>query len=176
MNSYRKCFRICGLLDRRYGLRHKRLHGRGWGSSWSVQVWYGKPGCPPTSERAYGTFLTTIDEETGFRLRKWDLFLFLPKRQKVRNTPNSPHIFVPLQTVNLSLQRCSRWGWTGIGTQVVGQRHPSVGPRRDGYASPAEYVCPFCSAIVEVIRDRSSDETCVEGFEWSLGFLTRTFG
>ena len=53
-------------------------------------------------------------------------------------TPNIPHVSVPLQTANLSLHRCSRGGWTGIRTQVVGQRHPSVGLRRVGCASPAE--------------------------------------
>ena len=67
----------------------------------------------------------------------------------------------------------------GVG-QVSGPRSLVNDIRRLAYAvSVAPLLlssCPSCSAIVGVIRNCSSDETGVEGFEWSLGLLTRTFG
>ena len=133
------CFRVCGLLVRRYGLRHARLHGCGWGCSWSVQVWYGKPGCPPTSEPAYGIFLD--NSRRGYRLpsSKGSLSRFLPKRQKVWITPNSPHVFVPA---------CLYKSAHDVVGQVSGSRSldndiSSVGLRRVGYASTAVCPCPF---------------------------------
>jgi hypothetical protein len=50
----------------------------------------------------------------------------------------------------------------------------SVGLRHVGYGSPAEYFGPYCSAIVEVITEFTSDETCIAGFKWSLGLIART--
>ena len=92
----------------------------------------------------HGTFVTTIDEDTGFRLGKMASLSILAKTPEgqdytklstlICSTPNSQLISTMVLTV----------GWTGIGTQVVGQRHPSVGSCRVGYASPAEHFCPLC--------------------------------
>ena len=132
---------------------------------------YGKLGCPPTWERAYGNFLD--NSRRGYRLpsSKGSLSRFLPKRQKVWITPNSPHVFVPA---------CLYKGAHDVVGQVSGSRSLDNDISSVAYAvsvTPLLLCAParFCSAIVEVIRDCSSDETCVEGFEWSLGFLTRTF-
>ena len=64
-----------------------------------------------------GTFLTILDEETGFRLRKE---LLLGSCQNARRSGLHQTIHTYLQLVST---KCSRWCWTCIGIQVVGQQH-----------------------------------------------------
>jgi hemoglobin-like flavoprotein len=127
-------------------------------------------GQPPKWERAYANFLDNIDEETGYRLRK-DLF-----QRFFTTAPGGQDYF---KQSNTYLHLVS----TKVLTMVLDMyRDPvrmvddisSVGLRHVGYGAPPEYFGSYCSAIVEVIKDFTSDETCVEGFKWSLGLIARS--
>merc|ERR1740138_1998927 len=54
----------------------------------------------------------------------------------------------------------------------------ALGLRHVGYGIPTELFGPFVTACVEVLMTRTSDDTAVEAFRWSLGLisnmLTRT--
>merc|ERR1719183_1363230 len=49
----------------------------------------------------------------------------------------------------------------------------ALGLRHVGYAIPTELFGPFVSAAVEVLMTRTSDETTVESFRWSLGLVAK---
>merc|ERR1719502_1869109 len=49
----------------------------------------------------------------------------------------------------------------------------ALGLRHVGYAIPTELFGPFVSACVEVLMTRTSDETTVESFRWSLGLTSK---
>merc|ERR1719409_1057389 len=49
----------------------------------------------------------------------------------------------------------------------------ALGLRHVGYAIPTEFFGPFVSASVEVLMTRTSDETTVESFRWSLGLISK---
>merc|ERR1719502_1708124 len=49
----------------------------------------------------------------------------------------------------------------------------ALGLRHVGYAIPTELFGPFVSASVEVLMTRTSDETTVESFRWSLGLISK---
>ena len=75
------------------------------------------PGVHRRRNALTGTFLTILDEETGFRLRK-ELFQgSLSKRQEVRITSNNPHVFATclykMLTMVLDMYRDpGRWSTT----------------------------------------------------------------
>merc|ERR1712023_25291 len=49
----------------------------------------------------------------------------------------------------------------------------ALGLRHVGYAIPTELFGPFVSACVEVLMTRTSDETTVESFRWSLALTAK---
>ena len=159
--------------------------------SWSEDMDYGTRGCmavvggargaskygmesPGVHRRRNaltGTFLTTHDEDTGFRLRK-DLFLGSCQNARRSGLHQTVHTYlfqlVSTKVPTMWLDRYRDPGrWTTTSRRLAGA--VSVTPLQLSTSAR------FCSAIVEVIRDRSSVKTCVEGFEWSHGFMTRTF-
>ena len=77
------------------------------------------PGVHRRRNALTGTFLTILDEETGFRLRK-ELFQgSLSKRQEVRITSNNPYVFATclykMLTMVLDMYRDpGRWSKTCI--------------------------------------------------------------
>jgi uncharacterized membrane protein YgcG len=49
----------------------------------------------------------------------------------------------------------------------------ALGLRHVGYAIPTELFGPFVSACVQVLQSRTTDETTVEAFRWSLGLTAK---
>eukprot|EP00927_Polykrikos_kofoidii_P016734 TRINITY_DN1757_c0_g4_i1.p1 TRINITY_DN1757_c0_g4~~TRINITY_DN1757_c0_g4_i1.p1 ORF type:complete len:696 (-),score=108.52 TRINITY_DN1757_c0_g4_i1:88-2052(-) len=49
-----------------------------------------------------------------------------------------------------------------------------VGLRHVGYGISVEFVNPFASSTVEVITGLTDDKTCIDGFAWSLGLMSKS--
>merc|ERR1719436_2187917 len=100
---------------------------------------------PPQWEKAYAKLLDSIDEATGFQLRK-DIYLkFLVMVIDIYRDP--------VRMVD--------------DISALGLRHV-------GYAIPTEYMPPFASACVEVVQGLTKDQVCVDGFQWSIGLIAKS--
>jgi len=49
----------------------------------------------------------------------------------------------------------------------------ALGLRHVGYAIPTEFMAPFVSGAVEVVRTMTTDENAIDGFQWSLTLISK---
>merc|ERR1719436_562229 len=100
---------------------------------------------PPQWEKAYAKLLDSIDEATGFQLRK--------------------DIATKVLVMVIDMYRDP--------VRMVDDIS-ALGLRHVGYAIPTEYMPPFASACVEVVQGLTKDQICIDGFQWSIGLIAKS--
>jgi hypothetical protein len=126
-------------------------------------------GNPPVWEKALGKILASLDEEVKFELRK-DIysrfFTLAPSGQDFFKQSNTYLHFIADKILDMTLQLYQNPVKMVDDVSALGLRHV-------GYAIPTELFGPFVTACVEVLMTRTSDETTVEAFRWSLGLVSK---
>merc|ERR1719379_1663870 len=126
-------------------------------------------GQPPVWEKALGKILSSFDEDQKFEIRK-DIysrfFAMAPAGQDFFKQSNTYLHFIADKIMNMTLELYQNPVKMVDDISALGLRHV-------GYAIPTELFGPFVSACVEVLMTRTSDETTVESFRWSLGLTSK---
>merc|ERR1712054_503267 len=126
-------------------------------------------GNPPKWERALGKVLASLDENQKFEIRK-DIynrfFAAAPAGQDFFKQSNTYLHFIADRVINMTLELYQDPVKMVDDISALGLRHV-------GYAIPTELFGPFVSASVEVLMTRTSDETTIEAFRWSLGLISK---
>merc|ERR1719158_1478316 len=126
-------------------------------------------GQPPIWERALHKILSSLDEEQKFEIRKdiyATFFTQAPAGQDFFKQSNTYLHFIADKIMNMTLELYQNPIKMVDDISALGLRHV-------GYAIPTELFGPFVSACVEVLMTRTSDETIVESFRWSLGLTAK---
>merc|ERR1712232_528105 len=126
-------------------------------------------GNPPKWEKALGKCLQSLDENQKFEIRK-DIynrfFAAAPAGQDFFKQSNTYLHFIADRIIEMTLEIYQNPVKMVDDVSALGLRHV-------GYAIPTEFFGPFVSACVEVLMTRTSDETTVESFRWSLGLTSK---
>merc|ERR1712187_498633 len=121
-------------------------------------------------EKAYAKLLDSIDEATGFQLRK-DIYLkffaLAPAGQDYFKQSNTYLHLVATKVLVMVIDMYRDPVRMVDDISALGLRHV-------GYAIPTEYMPPFASACVEVVQGLTKDQTCVDGFQWSIGLIAKS--
>merc|ERR1712151_61300 len=124
-------------------------------------------GQPPLWEKAYSKLLDSIDEATGFQLRK-DIYLkffaLAPAGQDYFKQSNTYLHLVATKVLVMVIDIYRDPVRMVDDISALGLRHV-------GYAIPTEYMPPFASACVEVVQGLTKDQVCIDGFQWSIGLI-----
>jgi len=127
-------------------------------------------GQPPLWEKAYSKLLDSIDEATGFQLRK-DIYLkffaLAPAGQDYFKQSNTYLHLVATKVLIMVIDIYKDPVRMVDDISALGLRHV-------GYAIPTEYMPPFASACVEVVQGLTKDQVCIEGFQWSIGLIAKS--
>jgi len=126
-------------------------------------------GLPPVWERALGTILSSLDEETKYEIRKdiyTNFFNQAPAGQDFFKQSNTYLHIIADKILAMTLELYQNPVKMVDDISALGLRHV-------GYAIPTELFGPFVTACVEVMMTRTSDETTVESFRWSLGLISK---
>mmetsp|Transcript_73683 Transcript_73683/g.134860 ORF Transcript_73683/g.134860 Transcript_73683/m.134860 type:complete len:1147 (-) Transcript_73683:47-3487(-) len=126
-------------------------------------------GQPPVWEKALGKILGSFDEESKFELRKEiyaRFFNLAPAGQDFFKQSNTYLHFIADKILDMTLQIYQNPVKMVDDISALGLRHV-------GYGIPTELFGPFVTACVEVLMGRTSDETTVESFRWSLGLISK---
>merc|ERR1712187_218602 len=127
-------------------------------------------GLPPVWEKAYAKLLDSIDEATGFQLRK-DIYLkffaLAPAGQDYFKQSNTYLHLVATKVLVMVIDIYRDPVRMVDDISALGLRHV-------GYAIPTEYMPPFASACVEVVQGLTKDQTCIDGFQWSIGLIAKS--
>jgi len=126
-------------------------------------------GSPPGWSDALGKILGSLDEETKFEIRRdvYNTFFTLaPAGQDYFKQSNTYLHIVADKILAMSLELY-------VNPVKMVDDISALGLRHVGYAIPTEMFGPFVSACVEVLMKRTSDETTVESFRWSLGLISK---
>merc|ERR1719267_109206 len=126
-------------------------------------------GQPPIWERALGKILSSLDEDQKFEIRK-DIysrfFALAPTGQDFFKQSNTYLHFIADKIMGMTLELYQNPVKMVDDISALGLRHV-------GYAIPTELFGPFVTACVEVLMTKTSDETTVESFRWSLGLTSK---
>jgi hypothetical protein len=127
-------------------------------------------GQPPLWEKAYAKLLDSIDEATGFQLRK-DIYLkffaLAPAGQDYFKQSNTYLHLVATKVLVMVIDIYRDPIRMVDDISALGLRHV-------GYAIPTEYMPPFASACVEVVQGLTTDQVCIDGFQWSIGLIAKS--
>jgi len=126
-------------------------------------------GQPPIWEKALGKILGSFDEESKFELRKEiyaRFFALAPAGQDFFKQSNTYLHFIADKILAMTLEMYQAPVKMVDDISALGLRHV-------GYGIPTELFGPFVTACVEVLMTRTSDETTVESFRWSLGLIAK---
>merc|ERR1719277_1464886 len=127
-------------------------------------------GRPPQWEKAYAKLLDSIDEATGFQLRK-DIYLkffaLAPAGQDYFKQSNTYLHLIATKVLVMVIDMYRDPVRMVDDISALGLRHV-------GYAIPTEYMPPFASACVEVVQGLTKDQVCVDGFQWSIGLIAKS--
>jgi hypothetical protein len=126
-------------------------------------------GQPPVWQKALGKILGSFDEETKFELRKdiyTKFFTMAPAGQDFFKQSNTYLHFIADKILMMTLELYQDPAKMVDDVSALGLRHV-------GYAIPTELFGPFVTACVEVMMTRTSDDTTVESFRWSLGLISK---
>merc|ERR1719183_1634981 len=127
-------------------------------------------GMPPQWEKAYAKLLDSIDEATGFQLRK-DIYLkffaLAPAGQDYFKQSNTYLHLVATKVLVMIINIFRDPVRMVDDISALGLRHV-------GYAIPTEYMPPFASACVEVVQGLTKDQVCIDGFQWSIGLIAKS--
>merc|ERR1719197_8214 len=127
-------------------------------------------GKPPQWEKAYAKLLDSIDEATGFQLRK-DIYLkffaLAPAGQDFFKQSNTYLHLVATKVLVMVIDIYKDPVRMVDDISALGLRHV-------GYAIPTEYMPPFASACVEVVQGLTKDQVCIDGFQWSIGLIAKS--
>jgi hypothetical protein len=127
-------------------------------------------GMPQQWEKAYAKLLDAIDEATGFQLRK-DIYLkffaLAPAGQDYFKQSNTYLHLVATKVLVMVIDIYRDPVRMVDDISALGLRHV-------GYAIPTEYMPPFASACVEVVQGLTKDQTCIDGFQWSIGLIAKS--
>jgi len=127
-------------------------------------------GMPPIWERAYAKLLDSIDEATGFQLRK-DIYLkffaLAPAGQDFFKQSNTYLHLIATKVLIMVIDMYREPVRMVDDISALGLRHV-------GYAIPTEYMPPFASACVEVVQGLTKDQNCIDGFQWSIGLVAKS--
>jgi hemoglobin-like flavoprotein len=126
-------------------------------------------GKPPVWEKALGKIISSFDEESKFELRK-DIysrfFTLAPAGQDFFKQSNTYLHFIADKIIGMTVELFENPVKMVDDLSALGLRHV-------GYAIPTELFGPFVTACVEVLMTRSSDDTAIEAFRWSLGTVSK---
>jgi len=127
-------------------------------------------GMPPKWEQAYAKLLDSIDEATGFQLRK-DIYLkffaIAPAGQDFFKQSNTYLHLIATKVLVMVIDIYRDPVRMVDDISALGLRHV-------GYAIPTEYMPPFASACVEVVQTLTKDQDCIDGFQWSIGLIAKS--
>merc|ERR1719149_189095 len=127
-------------------------------------------GQPPAWEKAYSKLLDSIDEATGFQLRK-DIYLkffaLAPAGQEYFKQSNTYLHLIATKVLVMVIDIYRDPVRMVDDISALGLRHV-------GYAIPTEYMPPFASACVEVVQGLTKDQVCIDGFQWSIGLIAKS--
>jgi len=127
-------------------------------------------GQPPAWEKAYSKLLDSIDEATGFQLRK-DIYLkffaLAPAGQDYFKQSNTYLHLIATKVLIMVIDIYRDPVRMVDDISALGLRHV-------GYAIPTEYMPPFASACVEVVQGLTKDQNCIDGFQWSIGLIAKS--
>merc|ERR1719158_785366 len=126
-------------------------------------------GQPPIWERSLNKILSSLDEDQKFEIRKdiySTFFTQAPAGQDFFKQSNTYLHFIADKIMNMTLELYQNPIKMVDDISALGLRHV-------GYAIPPVFFNPFVSACVEVLMTRTSDETTVESFRWSLGLTSK---
>jgi len=127
-------------------------------------------GQPPIWEKAYGKLLDSIDEATGFQLRKdiyQKFFSLAPAGQDFFKQSNTYLHLIATKVLVMAIDMYRDPVRMVDDISALGLRHV-------GYAIPTEYMPPFASACVEVVQGLTKDQVCIDGFQWSIGLIAKS--
>jgi len=147
-------------------------HEVAWSWLWeNVERTLGKNmGMPPVWEKAYAKLLDSVDEATGFQLRR-DIYLkffaLAPAGQDYFKQSNTYLHLVATKVLVMTIDIYRDPVRMVDDISALGLRHV-------GYAIPTEYMPPFASACVEVVQGLTQDQTCIDGFQWSIGLIAKS--
>eukprot|EP00927_Polykrikos_kofoidii_P027463 TRINITY_DN2414_c0_g1_i1.p1 TRINITY_DN2414_c0_g1~~TRINITY_DN2414_c0_g1_i1.p1 ORF type:complete len:1121 (+),score=186.47 TRINITY_DN2414_c0_g1_i1:47-3409(+) len=127
-------------------------------------------GMPPVWQKAYSAFLDGVDDATGYQMRK-DIFLLFfslaPAGQDYFKQSNTYLHLVATKVLAMVLDIFRDPVAMVDDISALGLRHV-------GYAIPTEFMPPFASACVEVVQGLTRDDACIDGFQWSLGLISKS--
>merc|ERR1719277_2402673 len=127
-------------------------------------------GQPLLWEKAYVKLLDSVDEATGFQLRK-DIYLkffaLAPAGQDYFKQSNTYLHLIATKVLVMVVDIYRDPVRMVDDISAVGLRHV-------GYGIPTEYMPPFASACVEVVQGLTKDQTCIDGFQWSIGLIAKS--
>jgi len=127
-------------------------------------------GLPPVWEKAYGKFLDGVDEATGFQLRKdiyQKFFSLAPSGQDYFKQSNTYLHLIATKVLVMAIDMYRDPIRMVDDISALGLRHV-------GYAIPTEYMPPFATSCVEVMRGLTTDAQCLDGFQWSIGLISKS--
>jgi hypothetical protein len=126
-------------------------------------------GKPPVWEKALNKFLSSLDEDAKFQVRKdiySTFFTAAPAGQDYFKQSNTYLHFIADRVMSMTLELYQNPVKMVDDISALGLRHV-------GYAIPTVFFGPFVSACVEVAQTRTSDEAVIESFRWSLGLVSK---
>jgi len=127
-------------------------------------------GFPPKWEKAYAKLLDSIDEATGFQLRK-DIYLkFFALSPAGQNYFKQSNTYLHLIATKVLVMVIDIYKDPVRMVDDIS----ALGLRHVGYAIPTEYMPPFASACVEVVQGLTKDQDCIDGFQWSIGLIAKS--
>jgi len=127
-------------------------------------------GKPPKWEKSYAALLDSIDEETGFQLRKdiySKFFILCPAGQEYFKQSNTYLHIIATKVLVMVIDIYREPIRMVDDISALGLRHV-------GYAIPTEHFGAFVSACCDVVAGLTKDEYCVEGFQWSLALVSKS--
>merc|ERR1712151_1063643 len=127
-------------------------------------------GMPPQWEKAYAKLLDSIDEATGFQLRK-DIYLkFFALAPAGQDYFKQSNTYLHLVATKVLIMVIDMYRDPVRMVDDIS----ALGLRYVGYAIPTEYMPPFASACVEVVQGLTKDQQCIDGFQWSIGLIAKS--
>merc|ERR1719343_238234 len=159
---------LCSLLPKDWTTQHEVA----WSWLWEnvEKLILKNMGKPPTWEKAYAKLLDSIDEATGFQLRK-DIYLkffsLAPAGQDYFKQSNTYLHLIATKVLVMVIDMYRDPVRIVDDISALGLRHV-------GYAIPTEYMPPFASACVEVVQGLTKDQVCIDGFQWSIGLIAKS--
>mmetsp|Transcript_58317 Transcript_58317/g.92577 ORF Transcript_58317/g.92577 Transcript_58317/m.92577 type:complete len:1224 (-) Transcript_58317:186-3857(-) len=126
-------------------------------------------GSPAIWEKALNKYMGSLDEDSKYEIRKeiyQRFFALAPTGQDFFKQSNSYMHFIADRVMQMTLELYQNPVKMVDDISAIGLRHV-------GYNVPTELFAPMVIACVEVMQTRTTDETAIEAYRWSMGLIAK---